>query len=145
MDMKVNYMGLGPTYMVGVGFKWELFDRSGGTAKVRQSALEVKKAENARDEARELLELNQIKVQTSYQSAISQVAFKDKQRQAAGMALDLAKKAYNEGVINITELLATETEMQNSELEYLQAVFAQRQSALECYIAVGNLSLSNIR
>jgi outer membrane protein TolC len=61
------------------------------------------------------------------------------------MALDLAQKSYNEGIINITERLATETEMQNAELEYLQAVFAQRQAALDCYKATGNLVLSNIR
>jgi outer membrane protein TolC len=144
MDMKVNNIGLGPTFMVGVGFKWELFDQSGGTAKVRQAALEVKKAENAREEARELLQLNQTKVSTNYVSSIAQVAFKDKQRQAARMALDLAQKSYNEGIINITERLATETEMQNAELEYLQAVFSQRQSVLECYKATGNLTESNI-
>ena len=145
MDMKVNNIGLGPTYMVGAGFKWELFDRSGGTARVSQAKLEVMKAENAREDAKELLQLNQTKVKTTYNSSISQVAFKDKQRQAARMALDLARKSYNEGLINITERLATETEMQNAELEYLQAVFAQRQSAIECYKATGDLNLSNIR
>jgi len=145
MDMKIDNIGLGPTYMVGVGFKWEIFDRSGGTAKVHQAALEVKKAENAREEARELLELNQTKVATNYHASILQVAYKEKQRAAARMALNLAQKSYNEGMINITERLATETEMQNAELEYLQAVFAQRQAALECYKATGNLILSNIR
>jgi len=145
MDMKIDNIGLGPTYMVGVGFKWEIFDRSGSTAKVHQSTLEVNKAENAREEARELLQLNQTKVTTNYQASVSQVAYKEKQRTAARMALDLAQKSYNEGIINITERLATETEMQNAELEYLQAVFAQRQAALECYKATGSLVLSNIR
>jgi outer membrane protein TolC len=145
MDMKIDNIDFGPTYMVGVGFKWEIFDRSGGSAKVKQAKLEVQKAENAKEDARELLQLNQTKVTTNYQSAISQVKYKDKQRQAAKMALELAQKAYNEGVINITERLATETEMQNAELEYLQAAFAQRQSALECYKSTGSLTLSNIR
>ena len=64
---------------------------------------------------------------------------------AARRALELAQKSYNEGMINITERLATETELQNADLEYLQAIFAQRQAALECYKANGNLVLSNIR
>lgn len=145
MDMKINNIGLGPTYMLGVGFKWEIFDRSGGTAKVHQATLEVKKAENAREEARELLQLNQTKASTTYQASNSQVAYKEKQLKAALMALDLAQKSYNEGIINITERLATETEMQNAELEYLQSVFAQRQAALECYKATGSLVLLNIR
>lgn len=145
MKMKIENIGLGPTYMVGAGFKWEIFDRSGGSARVRQAKLEVSKAENTRDEARELLELNQIKVSTNYQASISQVKYKEKQRVAAQMALELAQKSYNEGMINITERLATETELQNAELEYLQSVFAQRQSVLECYKATGSLTLSNIR
>ena len=61
------------------------------------------------------------------------------------MALELAQKSYNEGMINITERLATETEMQNAELEYLQSVFTQRQSVIECYKATGDLVLSNIQ
>jgi outer membrane protein TolC len=145
MKMKIENIGLGPTYMVGAGFKWEIFDRSGGSAKVRQATLEVRKAENVREEARELLELNQIKVTTNYQASIAQVTYKDKQRIAARMALELAQKSYNEGMINITERLATETEMQNAELEYLQSVFAQRQSVIECLKATGDLLLSNIR
>jgi outer membrane protein TolC len=145
MNMKINNIGIGPTYMVGAGFKWEIFDRSGGSARVRQAKLEVLKAENSREEARELLELNQTRVTSNYQASISQVTYKDKQRTAARMALDLAEKSYNEGMINITERLATETDMQNAELEYLQAEFAQRQAALECYKATGDLTLANIR
>jgi outer membrane protein TolC len=144
MNMAIENIGLGPTYMVGAGFKWEIFDRSGGPAKVRQAALEVKKAENAREEARELLELNQSRASTTYKASIAQVEYKDKQRIAARMALELAQKSYNEGMINITERLATETEMQNAELEYLQSVFEQRQSVIECYKATGDLILANI-
>jgi len=145
MEMNINNIGLGPTLMAGVGFKWELFNPSGGSPKVHQATLEVKKAENALEDAHELLELNQIKANSNYQSSISQVAFKDKQRMAAQKALELAQKSYSEGLINITERLATETEMQTVELEYLQAVFAQRQAALDCVKAVGGLTVFNIK
>jgi len=144
-EMKINRMDLGPTYMVGAGFKWDIFDRSGGSSSVKKATLEVRKAENAREEARELLQLNQTKVTANYQASVSQIAYKEQQRKAARMALDLAQKAYNEGLINITERLAAETEVQNAELEYLQAVFAQRQAVIECYKANGNLTLANIR
>lgn len=145
MGMSINNLGLGPTYMVGVGFKWELFDRSSGSTKVQQAKLEVMKADNAREEARELLKLNQTKAKMTYESSVAQVAFKEKQRQAARMALQLAQKSYDEGMINITERLAAETDMQTADLEFFQAVFAQRQSALDCYKATGNLVLSNIK
>lgn len=144
-EMKLTRMDLGPTYMIGAGFKWDIFDRSGGSSSVKKASLEVRKAENASEEARELLQLNHTKVITNYQASVSQVAYKQKQRKAARMALNLAEKSYNEGLINITERLVTETEMQSAELEYLQAVFAQRQATIECYKSTGNLTLSNIR
>ena len=144
MGMEINRMAMGPTFMAGVGFKWELFDFSGGTAKVRQAKLEVRKAQNALDEARELLELNHLKTSTTYQAALEQVAYKNTQRQTAQRALELAQKSYNAGLINITERLAVENEVQQAEMEYLQAVFAQRQAALECYKATGDLNLANV-
>jgi len=144
MNIEINQLGLGPTFMVGAGFKWDIFDRSGSSANIKRAKLEVEKAENAREEARELLQLNQTKVITNYHASNSQVVYKKQQRKAARMALSIAQKSYSEGLINITELLATETEVQNAELEYLQAVFAQRQAVLECYKATGNLTLANI-
>lgn len=145
MNMKIDKIGLGPTYMVGAGFKWEIFDRSGGSARVRQASLEVSKADNATEEARELLELNQTRASTNYKASIAMVTYKDKQRKAARMALDLAQKSYNEGMINITERLVAETDLQNAELEFLQSVFTERQSAIEYCMATGDLKLSNIR
>ncbi len=144
MGMDINHMAMGPTFMAGIGFKWELFDLSGGTAKVRQAKLEVRKAQNSLDEARELLELNYCKTTTTYQASLEQVAYKNTQRQTAYRALELAQKSYNAGMINITERLAVENEVQQAEMEYLQAVFAQRQAALECYKATGDLNLANV-
>jgi outer membrane protein TolC len=130
--------------MAGIGFKWELFDLSGGTAKVRQAKLEVRKAQNSLDEARELLELNHLKTTTTYQASLEQVAYKNTQRQTAQRALELAQKSYTAGLINITERLAVENEVQQAEMEYLHAVFAQRQAALECYKATGDLNVANV-
>jgi outer membrane protein TolC len=144
MGMDINHMALGPTFMAGVGFKWELFDLSGGTAKVRQAKLEVRKAQNSLEEARELLELNQVKTTSTYQAALEQVNYKNVQRLTARRALELAQKSYNAGMINITERLAVENEVQQAEMEYLQAVFAERQAALECYKATGDLNLGNV-
>ncbi len=144
MGMDINKMALGPTFMAGIGFKWELFDLSGGTAKVRQAKLEVKKAQNSLEEARELLELNQVKSTTTYQAALEQVTYKNVQRLTALRALELAQKSYSAGMINITERLAVENEVQQAEMEYLQAVFAERQAALECYKATGDLNLGNV-
>lgn len=143
--MQTDALALGPTMMAGVGFKWELFDRSGGTSKVNQARLEVKKAELAKQEATDLLQLNLSKARTSYQSSIEQVEWKKQQLKAAKQALELAETSYREGMINITERLAAETELQSSTLEYLQSIYAQRQSVIEYYKATGDLKLSNIQ
>jgi len=145
LGMGINNITLGPTVLAGVGFKWELFNRSGGSSSIKQAQLEQLKARNALDKATELLQLNRTQALTSYQSALTQVIYRQKQRDAAANALNLAIKAYNEGMIGITERLAAETDFQQSELEVLQAVFAQRQSAVDCYLSTGSLSLSSLQ
>lgn len=145
LGMDIRNMTLGPTFMAGVGFRWELFDRSGGTGKEKLARLELKKAENSLEEARELLQLNQVKANASYDAANAQLIWKKNQKSAAIKASELARKSYNEGMISITELLAAETEVQNAELEYLQFIFNQRQATLECYKATGSLTLNNLK
>jgi outer membrane protein TolC len=145
LGMDIHNMTFGPTFLAGVGFKWELFDRSGGTGKEKLARLELKKAENSLEEARELLQLNQVKADASYDASNAQLIWKKNQKTAAIKALELARKSYNEGMISITELLAAETEVQNAELEYLQAIFNQRQATLECYKATGSLTLNNLK
>ena len=48
-------------------------------------------------------------------------------------------------MLGITERLSAETEVQIAELEYLQAIYDQRQATLDCYKATGSLTLNNIR
>jgi len=145
MRLKSDCLALGPTAIAGIGFKWDIYSRSGGTSKVKVADLEVERAGNAVNEARELLQLHLVKSVENYKAAMAQVTLKERQRHAAYRALELARTSYNEGMISITERLAAETDVQNAELEYLSALFNQRQSALECYKASGHLHLSSIQ
>lgn len=144
-QINLNRLGLGPTLVAGAGFKWELFDRSNGCSKEKIAQLEVRKAEVAKQEAKELLELNLEKCRNNYLSCLAQVSYKEKQKQSAEKALELAIISYNEGMLSISERLAAENEVQNAGFEYLQALANQRQSALECYKATGSLTLENIQ
>lgn len=141
----INSMTLGPAFMAGVGFKWDIFDLSGGDSKVKLAKLEVKKAANALEEARELLELNLTKTKTALETANAQVILKSKEKAVAEKALEMASKSYSEGQISITERLAAETGYQQSALEYYQAIFAQRQAAIELYKATGDLEIEKIK
>jgi outer membrane protein TolC len=141
----INSMTLGPAFMAGVGFKWDIFDLSGGSSKVKLAKLEVKKAANALEEARELLELNLTRTTSALETANAQVILKSKEKAVAQKALEMASKSYNEGQISITERLAAETGYQQSALEYYQAIFAQRQAAIELYKATGDLGIEKIK
>ena len=92
-----------------------------------------------------MLELNQVKASAAYESSNAQLIWKEKQKTAALRALELANKSYKEGMLGITERLSAETEVQIAELEYLQAIYDQRQATLDCYKATGSLTLNNIR
>jgi outer membrane protein TolC len=145
MDIKIDRMGLGPTVMAGIGFKWDLFDRSGGTSRVKVAKLELQKAENSREDVQEMLILNLEKVNTSYQTCLSQVALKEQQMVATRKALEIAMKSYQEGMLTITERIVAESEMQNAELDYLQSIFNEHQAVLESMKATGDLKIANIK
>jgi outer membrane protein TolC len=145
IGVEVNSMTLGPAFMAGVGFKWDIFDLSGGSSKVKLAKLEVKKAANELEEARELLELNLTKTTTALETANAQVVLKSREKVVAERALEMASKSYSEGQISISERLAAETSYQQSALEYLQAVYAQRQATIELYRATGDLDIEKIK
>jgi len=141
LGVEVNSLTLGPAFIAGVGFKWEIFDLSSGCSTVKLANLAVKKDANELEEARELLGLNLTQTTTALETANAQVVLKSREKVVAERALEMASKSYSEGQISISERLAAETSYQQSALEYLQAVYAQRQATIELYRATGDLDI----
>lgn len=139
----LDNINLLPVFNVGVGFKWDLFDGREGIHEVQKAKIELQIAENEKKEAVEKLELNLLKNQTDYNMSNDLVAVKKKQSEIAQNGMKQATQEYKEGLIKTSQLLEAETDLQNSSLEYVQAVFNQRRAAVELLKATGNLTVES--
>lgn len=134
-----------PSYLVGIGFHWNIFDGLQGKREVRKARLNVQKAEIERQKVEELLELNLDKTTVEYRIANTQVEAGKKRMELAQKALEIAQKEYKVGLIKLTDRLAAENDYQKAAMDYLQAVFEQRRSAFNCLMATGELTIDKIK
>lgn len=133
-----------PSYMVGVGFRWNLFDGMQGKRAVNKAKIEVRKAEHERQEAEELLHLNLAKAQTEYELANKQLTTGQARLNTAKNALNIAQKESRVGLIKPAERIAAETDYQQAALDYYQTVFNQRRAAYRLLMATGDLTLEKL-
>ena len=133
-----------PSYLVGVGFRWNLFDGLQGKRAVNKAKIEVRKAENERQEATELLQLNLSRAQTEYKLANKQVASGQTRLTLAEKALHIAQKEARVGLIKPTDRIAAETDYQQAAMDYYQTVFNQRRAAYGVLMATGKLTLETL-
>jgi len=144
IHLGANRLQAFPSYMVGVGFRWNLFDGLQGKRAVNKARIEVQKAENERQEAEELLNLNLVKAQTEYELANKQVVTGQTRLNTAQKALDIAQKESRVGLIKPAERIAAETDYQQAALDYYQVVFNQRRAAYRLLMATGDLTLEKL-
>lgn len=133
-----------PSYLVGVGFRWNLFDGMQGKRAVNKARIEVRKAELDRQEAGELLQLDLAKAQTEYELANKQLTTGQARLNTAKNALDIAQKESRVGLIKPAERIAAETDYQQAALDYYQTVFNQRRAAFRLLMATGELTLEKL-
>lgn len=134
-----------PMFSIGVGFKWDLFDGNEGKRDVQTATIELMRVKNQRAETIEKLTLNLANTQTNYNIANTQITVKRKQEEIAANALKQANEEYRIGLIKSTQLIDAENDFQNSALENIQAIYAQRRAAVELLKATGMLTVQAIQ
>ena len=133
-----------PSYMVGVGVRWNIFDGLQGKRSVNKAKIELHKAENDRKHAAELIQLDVARAQTEYTLANKQVTTGEQRLETVKKALDIARKEYRVGLIKPAERIEAETDYQQAALDYYQTVFNQRRAAYQLLIATGRLDLEQL-
>src|SRR5690606_23751327 len=106
IDFRLNRLQAFPSYTVGIGMKWDIFDGFKGRREVNKARIEVQKAENNRAHAEEMLTLNLEKARTEYQLTLKQVAAGETRWNIAQKALALAQKEYKTGLIKLAERIS---------------------------------------
>lgn len=144
ITLKTNKIEAFPNYIVGVGIRWNLFSGTHRTHELRKLTIEKTIAENHRDDIDEKTNLFLQKSRTDLRLAEKQMQLKEKEKIASEDALNTAVKSYQEGLISITERIEAENSLQQSQMEYVQAVLEQRRAVLSYLRAKGVLQLDNL-
>ena len=144
VNLDLNHFTGFPTYLVGVGFEWEIFNGLKNSNETQKTSIEKSIAENNKNDAEEKLQLFEQKVMIELEIKNQQILFKEKEKDVAFYALNLAVQSYQEGLINITERLQAELAYQEAALSYYKIIAMQRQAALELLSATGSLTLTNL-
>jgi outer membrane protein TolC len=144
VNLELNKFELFPTYFLGVGMQWELFNGLKHTNETHIAHIEKNIAEEEKDDAAEKLELFAKKMQVNFEVKNQQLLFKEREKEVAKNSLNLAVKSYHEGLISITDRLQTETEYQNAALNYHKFVVQQRMAAVDLLISTGSLQIENL-
>lgn len=145
VNLELNKFELFPTYFLGVGMHWDLFSGLKNTNKTRITNIEKTIAEEEKIDVEEKLSLFAKKMQVDFEVKNQQLLLKQKEMEVAKNSLNLARKSYREGLISITDLLETETEYQNSTLNYYKQIANQRLVALDLLISTGSLNVENLK
>ncbi len=141
VNLDLNHLEGFPTYMLGVGFEWELFNGLKNNNATQKTTIEKNIVQNKKMDASEKLELFEQKVKIDLEVKNQQILLKGKEKEVAFNTLHLAIKSYQEGLISISDRLEAETDYQQSVLEYYKVIALQRKAALESLISTGSLTL----
>ena len=144
INLDLNYFKSFPTYLVGVGFQWEIFNGLKHSNEIQKTSIEKNIAQNNKIDATEKLELFEKKVKIEFDIKNKQIEMKEKEMEVASNTLNLAIKSFQEGLISITDRLDAETSYQEAVLEYYKAIVMQRRAALELLNATGSLTTLNL-
>ncbi|ADY50794.1 outer membrane efflux protein [Pseudopedobacter saltans DSM 12145] len=144
-ELRADKIELAPSLVLGVGFKWDIFDGLKGKREVQQAKIEVQKAINERSEAEELLKLNLVKNTTDYENSNAEIKVKQKQMDVAKGALDVAEKEFKVGLVKASDLIGAQTDYQTAALDYYQAIFNQRRNSIELLKSTGDLTIQSLQ
>ena len=144
VNLDLNHFRSFPTYVVGVGFHWDIFDGLKHSNETQKTSIEKNIAENKKTDAEEKLELYAKKIRIDLDVKNKQIALKEKEMTVAENTLHLAINSYREGLITISERLEAEINYQMAVLEYYKMISMQRRAALELLLSTGSLNLNNL-
>ena len=144
INLDLNHFESFPSYLLGVGFEWEIFNGLKNSNEIQKTTIEKDIAENKKNDASEKLELYAQKVKIDLSVKNQQILLKEKEKEVAFNTLHLAIKSYHEGLISISERLEAETDYQEAVLDYYKIITLQRKAALELLVSTGSLTVKNL-
>lgn len=139
VDLKANHLRMAPTFMVGIGAKWSIFDGGEQRNKMKKVKIDQEISEAKLNDTEEKLALLLKKNKIEYKTAKQKLLVADQQIRISDNNLNLASKRFQEGLIDMTERLSSENESYKVNLNFYNQVLNQRQKAVELFHTAGVL------
>ncbi|MDP2454596.1 MULTISPECIES: TolC family protein [unclassified Kaistella] len=144
LDLSPAALNILPIFQAGIGFKWDVLDGNEGKYQVEKAKIEKEILENKKRDASKKLNLNLANNQTNYTIANAQIKLKEKSREIAKQGLEQVEKEFRYGTKTSSALIDAENDLENAELEYQNAIFNQRRSAIELMKSTQNLQIEKL-
>lgn len=144
IELRANKVEAFPTYFVGIGFKWDIFDGFTGKRAVNKAKIELQQTQNNQKKVKELLNLNLEKAKIEVVVSGKQLKTGETRKLMAEKALDIAAKEYKIGLIKPSDRIMAENDYQVATLDYIQSIFNQRRASFNYLKATGTLTLDKL-
>ncbi len=133
---------LDPKWYIGIGVKWQIFDGLHAYDKARKYKLIQQEYQEKIQKAGELIQLAETKSQLDLKYAQQQIILHQQAADLAQNTYKMLQKQYQNGLVNITEVLKALTDWQKARFELQKAILSQRNAAIELLYRKDLLSVS---
>ncbi|WP_038031868.1 TolC family protein [Thermonema rossianum] len=140
LALHLDKFQLQPTWMVGVGMKWTLFDGMEEKHRIEKAKIDREVAAQEGEYKQQQLQLAYQKAQTDWELANKVLSIKKQSLEVSRHNLTLASRSYAQGLLSVTDWLTAEQDYARAELEYHQAIVEQRK-AYRAYLRASGQSL----
>ena len=127
------------SYMVGVGFRWKLFDGLNAFNKVRMLREKERELKTTLAYAKEGIDFKLTKAYKDYQTAYAKLVEAETKIKQAKESLKIVEARYRQGLARIVDLLDVQTQLDMARFERVQALYNCNKAYLDLYNTAGKI------
>lgn len=130
---------LDPTWYIGVGMQWDIFDGNVARNNAKKIAAERQKYEAQLTDAEELIDLSIIKANIDLNNANQKISLTEEEVSLAQQMYQITLKQLSNGLIEIAEVLDAVKELEKAKFNNKNAIYEQRRASINLMIAKGTI------
>jgi outer membrane protein len=128
-----------PTSIVGVSINVPIFDGFQKKYRIQQARLSLEKTSNTISNVKNLIDFQQEAARIQLTNAIASLKLQENNVELAQLVFNTSRKKFEEGVGSNFELLQAETDLQNAQSNYFQALYDATIARTAYLRAIGKL------
>lgn len=135
--LKQDLSLLDPTWYVGVGMQWDIFDGNVARNNAKKIAAERHKYEEQLTNTEELIDLSIIKANLDLKNATTNINLTEEEVKLAEQMYQITVKQLSNGLIEIAEVLDALNDLEKAKFNHKNAIYEQRRASINLMIAKG--------